>query len=403
MLWSDAPRCRGLLLDYCGREHDAEITLLSNAVQVGIPSALLAHDKTTPIHGLIQAKTRELQTKLFVTEEAAQWAIKGWAFALGKPLATSAFTTGPVSPAPLSFQPSRRKVIVALGTSALIIGLASLAHFHKVPRTNSNQTIVPDGQNVEPFENNRNSLGMVFSAIPGTRAFWCVWETRVSDFRAFIQQHPERTPGEMTSLVVLPNEDAGNPWRSAGYNWNHPEFEQTDNHPVIGVSYEDAVLFCDWLNEKEANSLLKSRYKYRLPTETEWRAAAGYNGTYPWGDDWTAVSHLTKPIGNYAGSELKKDKHWPRSFKTLLAYADGQQRTAPVGTFPANRFGLFDMDGNVSEWCLPQSGRPSLMVALGGSWCSREPEELSAEAHEELPASARNSRVGFRIVAAPEK
>ena len=253
-----------------------------------------------------------------------------------------------------------------------------------------------------PFPTGQNSIGMRFAKIPSTGTYWSIWETRVSDFAAFIKENPEKTPTEMVSLAAGKDQDTGNFWRAIGRSWNQPEFEQSDKHPVVGVSFEDGQAFCDWLNEKERVELKKFHLKYRLPTEEEWKAAAAYNGTYPWGNDWTSLVKSGEPPGNYAGVELRGDPGWPAQFKTIAGYSDGRQRTAPVGTYAANRFGLFDMDGNVSEWC--STGTASVNnVACGGSWCSREPEELEATAREELPLNTRNSRIGFRVIAAPEK
>ena len=206
----------------------------------------------------------------------------------------------------------------------------------------------------------------------------------------------------MVSLVGNEGQDTGNFWRLTGYAWNHSEFEQTDQHPVVGVSFEDAQAFCAWLNDKEHAQLATHHLKYRLPTEAEWESAAAYQGTYPWGNDWAAIFSAPKPFGNYAGTELREDKRWPRQFKTIANYSDRWQRTSPAGTFAANRYGLFDMDGNVSEWCSAGSAESAFMVIRGGSWCSREPEELELTSREELPINTRSSRIGFRVIAAPQ-
>jgi formylglycine-generating enzyme required for sulfatase activity len=137
-----------------------------------------------------------------------------------------------------------------------------------------------------------------------------------------------------------------------------------------------------------------------MPTAEEWKFAAAFDGTYPWGADWESLLKSAKPFGNYAGTELKADKNWPPQFKTIAGYSDGWKRTAPVGTYPANRFGLFDMSGNVAEWC--SNGTQSTAIANGGSWCSRDPEDLQLTPGEELPSNTRTSRIGFRVIAVPD-
>jgi hypothetical protein len=264
-----------------------------------------------------------------------------------------------------------------------VLNHATAARNHETPISNHG-----------PFESGQNSIGMKFVEIPGTGNYWSIWETRVGDFKRFIEEHPEKSPGQMFSLVG----DSENPWRDKGYTWKDPGFAQTDEHPVVGVSFEDAQAFCDWLNQKERAQLTK--YHYRLPTVEEWRIAAAYQGIYPWGNDWPGPLSEGKRIGNYAGSEAK-GQDWPGDF-TIIAptYNDGFPRTAPAGSFAANRYGLFDMDGNVSEWCSTNADDNASIVACGGSWCSGKAEELELK-HEENPSNERASYIGFRVIAAP--
>lgn len=99
--------------------------------------------------------------------------------------------------------------------------------------------------------------------------------------------------------------------------------------PVINVSWYDAQAYCEWLTNKTDR-------KYRLPTEAEWEYAcrAGTTGVYYWGNE---------PSGKYANGRNEDTHPWP---------PDGYLHTAPVGSFPPNAYGLYDMLGNVHEWCL---------------------------------------------------
>src|SRR5207247_1789237 len=143
-----------------------------------------------------------------------------------------------------------------------------------------------------------------------------------------------------------------------------------DRHPVVYVSYLDAVKFCQWLSTRE-------RRKYRLPTEAEWEYAAKGNDQrkFPWGN-----YEGRGDLANFA------DKN------TVFAWSDreiddGYPETSPVGAFPlgASPFGIEDMAGNVWEWCLDfyaaYHGAPKAnprgpatgarRVYRGGSWKSR--------------------------------
>ncbi|GAA5445661.1 hercynine oxygenase [Microbulbifer sp. NBRC 101763] len=130
-----------------------------------------------------------------------------------------------------------------------------------------------------------------------------------------------------------------------------------DNLPVVNVSWADAVLFCNWLSQRDGLTpvYLTERGRvvgfdsaangYRLPTEAEWAWLARYDRgvmrKYPWGNDL--------PIGNNSGNYA--DSHAAKLIPTVLrTYSDRYAATAPVASYNPNPLGIYDLGGNVSEW-----------------------------------------------------
>jgi len=169
-----------------------------------------------------------------------------------------------------------------------------------------------------------------------------------------------------------------------------------DRHPVVYVSYLDAVKFCQWLSTRE-------RRKYRLPTEAEWEYAAKGNDQrkFPWGnyDGRGDLANFADRNTVFAWSDREID--------------DGYAESSPVGAFPlgASPFGIEDMAGNVWEWCLdyyelyrpgpktnsrgPTAG--TKRVHRGGSWKSRFSSLRATVRSSNVPGFSCND-LGFRIV-----
>jgi formylglycine-generating enzyme required for sulfatase activity len=195
----------------------------------------------------------------------------------------------------------------------------------------------------------------------------------------------------------------GNVQRST-YNWRNAGFAQTEDHPVMNVSWNDAVAFCDWIGKKEGKV-------YRLPTEAEWEYAcrAGTTTRYYSGNDPENLA----TVGNVADGTLTKALKF--SGEAIKA-RDGYTFTAPVGRFQANAFGLFDMHGNVAEWCQdgydhsyyadspvddPQGpSEASDRVFRGGSWDVDARSCRSALRGGNTPA-VRLGNLGFRVALSP--
>ena len=251
-----------------------------------------------------------------------------------------------------------------------------------------------------PFE---NSLGMRFVPVPiiggpsgGQRILVSIWETRVQDYQGYLQEKSVRKERQ--------------------------EFPQGPTHPAVNVRWVYAKGFCTWLTEREQKAgLLGQTDRYRLPTDHEWSCAVGLGeqedpakspeeksgkiaDVYPWGSVWPPP----QGAGNYGGEEMKGHNIYGSKDAgkvVLQGYRDGFTYTAPVGSFAANRFGLFDTGGNAGEWCeeylKPQKGRYPVGEKLtrGGNFADSGAARLLASARGSPPLQ-QQSLVGFRVVLA---
>ncbi len=181
------------------------------------------------------------------------------------------------------------------------------------------------------------------------------------------------TRGEYAAFVSDPGYAVSNAWRDPG-------FLQTDHHPVVSVSAEEANAYVAWLSARTGRA-------YRLPSEAEWEyaARAGTRTVRYWGNRWDAAGRFTHHDGN---------------------------GTCPVGILHANSFGLHDMLGNVWEWmadCWNEdySGAPmdgsawttgdcSRRSQRGGSW-NCDPSSVRAAHRDGVDTGDRGTETGFRV------
>lgn len=217
-----------------------------------------------------------------------------------------------------------------------------------------------------------NSLGMPFVPTTRNKTLFCIWLLRIRDYEQFC----------LESGAVVPTAD----------------YDQAPDHPVVNIKWTDAHLFCDWLTKRENwMGLIGPEFAYRLPKDEEWSAAVGLtyehslspkgrSGVvegYPWGPDFPPPPGA----GNY--------------HKRLAV--DEFAETSPVGRFNPNKFGLYDMGGNVWEWCMDEYEKGSSFRVLRGASCfNDDPEVLMSSRRDKCQPDLGRNNVGARIVLATQ-
>jgi sulfatase modifying factor 1 len=229
------------------------------------------------------------------------------------------------------------------------------------------------------------------------KSFWIDrHEVTVAEFAKFVAATGYKTDAEKFGWSGAFNLKNVRWENTKGANWHHPDgpaSESVANEPVCQVSWNDAAAYAKWAGK-------------RLPTEAEWEFAARgglVQKKYSWGDD---LRPNGKPAANW----------WQGNFPDRNTEEDGFLRRAPVESFPANDYGLFDMAGNVWEWCAdwyandyyvnssgddphgPEQG--SERVIRGGSWMCAEnfcSNYRVAARSQAAPDSGMNN-LGFRCV-----
>lgn len=226
-------------------------------------------------------------------------------------------------------------------------------------------------------------------------------EVTVGQFRAFVETTKYETDGEKTGGGNAHDERAV--WKHRpGTSWKKPgfagPFELRADQPVVHVSWTDAQAFNKWLGAREGRV-------YDLPTEAQWEWAcrAGTATRYWWGDD----EDKSGTVANVCDAALKKThKDWPR---TAMPMDDGYAFVAPVGRYRPNAFGLFDMIGNVWEFCGTRFGPypkgavtdpgdidPKRGYAVRGGGWSNEAKDVRSGGRNADPPHFCHSNLGFR-------
>lgn len=231
------------------------------------------------------------------------------------------------------------------------------------------------------------------------------YEVTVNQFSRFINETGYQTDAEKQGFGYV---WTGSVWeKKEKVNWKYdvegnPLLKNQYDQPVIHVSWNDAHEYCSWLS-------LKTGKHYRLPTEAEWEYAAGNRAQhtcYSWGNEVPTG----KTGGNLADLAAGKKFGWNVQWD---GYNDEYATTAPVGNYDPNTLGLFDMTGNVWEWCNdwygydyytrkdaenpqgPSEGR--YRVVRGGS-CFDNPEVIRVSERSFEEPQGKKRCTGFRVV-----
>lgn len=262
--------------------------------------------------------------------------------------------------------------IFLFGFLAVVLGASALAQ--GVDNNAEELVLIENFSDSQLPESFANHLGMTFQLIPEgkfvmgsyedepnrdhqevrhsveiTEPFYmAAYEVTVRDFSLFVKATGYKTEAET---------DGNGGWgfdpdqlryvQSKRYNWRNPGFAQKDTHPVVNVSWNDAQAYIAWLNRMDGCAdVLGPNAKYSLPSEAQWEyaARAGYDGSFPLGED---PEDLVK-VANVANAAYQTNRI---AANRLIKSNDGYEYTAPVGKFLPNAFGLYDMIGNVMEWC----------------------------------------------------
>ena len=221
------------------------------------------------------------------------------------------------------------------------------------------------------------------------------YEVTVAQYGAFV-----RDTNYHAGANCISDQDGDQRWEFSGPgSWLIPGFQQTQDDPVVCVSWEDAQRYVSWLSQRTGG-------RYRLLTEAEWEyaARAGSTTPYPWGelyDDACAYAN----VADATAHEHYRERRLHSGF--VFSCSDGVMHTAPVGSFAANSFGLYDMIGNVGEWVEDCSDTVSSNSSgssvcqrrrtRGGGWGTTNPQMMRPAYRGRWEATSRWDALGLRV------
>jgi len=221
------------------------------------------------------------------------------------------------------------------------------------------------------------------------------YEVTVGDFQKFVNVTGYKTDAEKQGTCYTYKDEKWSNYK--GINWRNPNYYQNNNHPAVCISFNDAIAYAKWLSQQTGEV-------YRLSTEAEWEyaARAGTETSRYWGNDPDFAC-------SYANVHDNISKQNNGLSSTPHNCTDGYVKTAPVGSFKANQFGLFDMLGNVWEWtcseyekiyngkekqCVKKSNS---LVMRSSSWFD-DPETVRSANRDGFSPTNSFDDSGFRLV-----
>lgn len=229
-------------------------------------------------------------------------------------------------------------------------------------------------------------------------------EITVAQFREFVRASGYTPESDRAGGASVYDESSGRMQMQASADWrdDYAGKPARDDDPAVNISWNDAQAYAQWLSQRTGKT-------YRLPSEAEFEYAERGGTATPY---WWGSGIPKAKVENLTGSGDRSPTHrtWSNAFRN---YSDGYWGPAPAMSFAANPFGLYDIDGNVSEWVedcwhenytrAPLTGGAwvnpgcAQRVIRGGSWGSAPEQDRSAY-RQAASADARSGRVGFRVV-----
>ena len=280
-------------------------------------------------------------------------------------------------------------------------------------------TFAQNPSDVEPFTSTGNSLGMRFvhfGNLPdGSKVLACIHETRTKDYAAFMA---DKNRGYETAYWRADG------WKTAQENGmpvgrGKDEQPEDSSHPVCDVTWFDAKAFCNWLTKHERRlGLIGPQAAYRLPTDQEWSLMVGLlnetgrtpwekqekgpSDVFPWGSGYPPPWNN---MGNYA--DVSAITAGIDCGSSIVGYNDSHATTAPVMSYPPNKLGIYDLGGNVEEWCedwvswswwADTFGYGTPRVLRGSSWNNGNRDSLRSAGRENWNPGVSFGFAGFRCV-----
>lgn len=241
-----------------------------------------------------------------------------------------------------------------------------------------------------------------------TKSFYMgMTHVTVDQFAAFVKDTGYQTDaeriGQANDFARIDGGIVSYAKKVAGVNWKNPGFLQRGDHPVVVVSWNDAMAFCDWLSKRSGK-------KISLPTMAQWEYACRAETTteFPWGDG----SEDGEGYANCADQSLRASLPNEPTNKWFFNWDDGFVFTSPTQQFKPNAFGLYDMMGNAMHWCYdgwnstptrgavvdPVEHDGKARTIRGASWLTTPEYCYSGHHNGILETAGQAPYLGFRII-----